>query len=468
MAVFDGKTYVAAENGLFVVSDEDLVRPSLTGGDITQEVVDIMVSDYTMYVATRHAVYSVTREMSRSADYMQSAIPENRIPSSAEVRKILPADGTLFVATDSGLYCFNTSGTPYMREVLRSGETVALPRSASGSGFEDVTDICEIGSTLVVGTGSGVFRLDVSSSEECETSVVKSLDRHVDLNGKSFSDEVKKIVVSPSSEVYVVTSGYICAADSVAEKWLAPGGSAETVNDASFATIGGQSYMLVVTSAAAYLLDISGGTPNTSAVAYGASGQACAANDDVILVAGAGGVKYVYNDVSKFSGGSSWLTAECVVDQLATDRGRIYGAKTGGGAFSFSKSTALAMKNEYSSVTSYAWSSDASGYMFVKGGELKFKKFSCEYGAASPDDDVNVSYDSDVSSWYLPGSNPTGSPTAVFVDESSKCAYLGTSVTLLSATFEEISREQAERRAAVADADKDLADGKITKEEHDS
>ena len=35
MAVFDGKTYVAAENGLFVVSGEDLVRPSLTGGDIT-------------------------------------------------------------------------------------------------------------------------------------------------------------------------------------------------------------------------------------------------------------------------------------------------------------------------------------------------------------------------------------------------------------------------------------------------
>lgn len=373
----------------------------------------------------------------------------------------------MFVATDSGLYCFNASGTPYIREVLRSGETVALPRSASGSRFEDITDICKIGSTLVVGTGSGVFRLDVSSSEECKTSVIRSLDRHVDLYGKSFSAEVKKIVVSSSSRVYVVASGYICAADNVDEKWLAPGGSVETVNDASFATVDGQSYMLVATSMAAYLLDFSDGTLKTSAVAYGVSGQACAANDDVILVAGAGGVKYVCNDVSKFSS-SSWLTIECVVDQLATDGGQIYGAKTGGGAFSFSESTALAMKNEYSSVTSYAWSSDASGYMFVKGGELKFKKFSCEYDVSSPDDDVNVSYDSDISSWYLPGSDPTGSPTAVFVDESSKCAYLGTSVNLLSATFEEISREQAERHAAAAAADKDLADEKITQEEHDN
>lgn len=160
VATFDDNVYAGAENGLFMLSGDVFVPPGLAGGDISSKVIDIKPSDDAMYVATTSQVYSVSREMTRSRDYLLAALSDNRIPAEATISHVAAHDQCVYVGTDVGVYCFQPSQRPCIYEILTDGTVEKLPRSTAANSFDDVTDLCFAGNALLVGTESGLFRFD--------------------------------------------------------------------------------------------------------------------------------------------------------------------------------------------------------------------------------------------------------------------------------------------------------------------
>lgn len=465
VAEFDGNIYVGAENGLFVKSGDRLVPAALSGGDITANVVDIKTHGNAMYVATKASVYSVSREMVRSVDYLQSALRDNRIPSAADVVQIAVSDGCVYLGTTLGVYCFQPAPRPCIYEILTDGSTAQLPREAATGSFDDVTDICFAGNALLVGTESGLFRLDMSGRTTQNTSQIMSISKYADSDGASVQAGkrmVKLLAGSVSPYVYIITEDGVCRADDIdGHRWLVPGGSGELVADAQFAQVEDVAYVFVVTNKNAYLLSpdylVVKATPGRDT-----PGVACCCNDEFIAVARPDGkCAYTHNSIDKFKS-SSWNELDKAVDRFAVAAdGVAYGLSGGESAARFSCTPAPTVASGYSGVSDWSWSSALSGYAFVREGRLVYRQFACRYemGSDGEPSDVHFDISDDVSVWYS-GEDAN----AVYVCDSIRSVFLGTQTGLLSASFEDV----AKRQAAVADIYRRLESGEITGEQASS
>lgn len=441
IAEFDGNTYVGAENGLFRVDGNVLTLAQLTGGNITASVVDIKVKSGTMYVATASSVYSVSRQLVRSADYLASALPDNRIASSAVVRRILVDDGQVYVATSAGLYCFAPADIVYISEVYSTGQTRKLPVTDTSGRFGDVKDVCVKDSTVIVGTSSGVFRLERTGSEQSETKIVKELLPYSDPYGKTVSGSVLKILQDDRFEgAYIVTADGISHSSALERKWIPPA-TGERVTDAAVADIDGTTRLLAVTTANTYVLQAGAGPSVVARPSPVVPGVAVASDSNMIIVAGSDGkCRYVYNSLDKIRNGS-FAEFECGISQLESFAGRIYGVRTDKGASGFSSSGQPRRSDVYvdQSTTCYAWSTVQNGYLFIRAGKLIFKGLKHETEPEGDEVEVSVTVLDDVDSWYS-GSDAT----FVYVDDRSNVAYLGTATGLLRADLADASGTKVE------------------------
>lgn len=445
VATFDGNVYAGAENGLFMLSGDALVPPGLAGGDISSRVVDIKPSDDAMYVATAGRVYSVSREMERSRDYLLAALSDNRIPAEATVSRIAVYDQCVYVGTDVGVYCFQPSHRPCIYEILTDGTLEKLPRSTAAKSFADVTDLCFAGNALLVGTESGLFRFDRTGQSLQETNQIMSVSKYVDSSGASIRAGdvmVKLLAGAVSPYVYVVTENGICRADDLdGVRWLVRGGPGEKIADAQFAQIGGQTYVLAVTNSNTYLL--SPDSLKTQAVpGDNTPGIACCCSEDVIVVADADGkCLYSRNSIDEFRS-SGWKTADAGVDQFELHAdGTIYGVKKLGSAMRFSAVPLPSLAGDYSGVSDLAWSSTLSGYLFVRFGRLAYRQFACEYELDSDGEpgDVHFTVADEVSVW----SSDEISANAVYACDDTGVVFLGTQSGLLSADLAGIKSASA-------------------------
>jgi len=305
IAEFDGTVYVGAENGLFRVDGNVLTKVSLTGGDISEQVVDIKVKSGVMYVATPTGVYSVSKTMVRSGNYLQLALPDNRIPSASAVRKVLVNDGQVYVCTSAGLYCFVPDDIVYISEVCTDGTVRTLPTSDVSNRFGDIRDICVKNGSIVVGTANGVTRLEPAGTEQYETKIVKQFSPYSDIRGRKLqSGQVIKILQDVQVEgTYIVMPDGICNSSELEKKWM-PTGAGETVTDAAFADIDGTKRIIAVTDCNMYVLQLGSGPSKIAQPSTPVPGVAVAANSNVIVVAGDDGIcRYSYNSLDKIRKG---------------------------------------------------------------------------------------------------------------------------------------------------------------------
>lgn len=271
IAVFNNKIYVGTTNGLCSL-DETFNLVEEFPEDIQDKVVDIVVFNKNLYVATKFEIYRINQFgcqpiSPKIANLDQVAIGQNWIVGLAACSSVL------IVVCESNVFYFTDSEAIWMLELL----------DEDGKPFKNVVTLCSSSDYVTVGIntddGGLVKTYHIDSLKMTNTSIIKTISEYAD--NQLFLDDqndkfVKSVVCQTTSRkrVFVATQRKISEINGSQMKWRLPSSDNSTIVDIDAFFHDAKLKIAVATTSQVYLLiDENGATFSEVHAQFPATGE---------------------------------------------------------------------------------------------------------------------------------------------------------------------------------------------------